>query len=179
MPPPPYLIVGRLRRPHGTEGELYVELLTDVPDETFRPEVELRIGDDRGEAPDERFPPLRIAEVRPFKEGLLVRFEGLDDRDRADLIRSRYLLRRTEEAPPRKEDELFHHELVGLTVVTRDGKEVGRIREVYEVEPAILLEVLAGGDRELLIPFSRSIVVEWDLEAGRLVVDPPEGLLEL
>jgi 16S rRNA processing protein RimM len=63
-------------------------------------------------------------------------------------------------------------------VITREGVEVGRIREVYEHEPVDLLAVVTA-DREILIPFTREIVVEWDLGAGRLVVDPPEGLLDL
>lgn len=175
---PPFLIVGHLRRPHGTRGEMFVEPLTDFPETVFGEGSELRVSDPEGQLPDELFPPLRVDESRPHKGGLLVRFEGIHDRDRVDFIRNRYLLRPFAEAEPLAEGELFRHQLPGLDVVTVAGEEVGRVREVYEHQPADLL-LVETGDREILVPFTREVVVSWDLDSGRLVVDPPEGLLDL
>jgi 16S rRNA processing protein RimM len=175
---PSFLIVGHLRRPHGTRGEVFVEPLTDFPEKVFREGTELRVSDLDGTNPDELFPPLRIEANRPHKGGMLVRFVGIEDRDRLDFIRNRYLLCPFDRLEPLAEGELFQHQLPGLEVVTTEGTGVGRIREVYEHEPAVLL-LVEGDDRELLIPFTREVVVSWDLEAGRLVVDPPEGLLDL
>ena len=62
--------------------------------------------------------------------------------------------------------------------MTPDGRSVGRVREVYDVRPAVLLEV-AGGEREHLIPFTGEFLVALSLEEGTLVIDPPEGLLDL
>nr|NIP82651.1 16S rRNA processing protein RimM [Gemmatimonadota bacterium]NIQ58566.1 16S rRNA processing protein RimM [Gemmatimonadota bacterium]NIU78888.1 16S rRNA processing protein RimM [Gammaproteobacteria bacterium]NIX47565.1 16S rRNA processing protein RimM [Gemmatimonadota bacterium]NIY11936.1 16S rRNA processing protein RimM [Gemmatimonadota bacterium] len=76
------------------------------------------------------------------------------------------------------EGEYYYHQLLGLEVETVDGEVVGRVREVYETEPRHLLEVKGGG-RVRLIPFDRRIVRSVDPEARRLVIDPPEGLLEL
>jgi len=175
---PPFIVVGRVSRSHGTKGELLVTSLTDRPESTFQVGVELRIGDTEGREPDEFFPPVRIAEVRPHQAAFLIRFEGLDDRTEADFLRGRYLLRPFEDVEPADDDELFYHELLGMTVVTREGRELGTIREVHFLAPADLLDV-SDGRSEYLIPYSRSIVVSVDVEAGRIVVDPPEGLLDL
>jgi 16S rRNA processing protein RimM len=175
---PPFVVVGHITKPHGTKGEFHVWPLTDRPDSTFLPGMELRIGDREGERPDEFFPPVRIASVRPYRRGFLVRFEGVEDRDRADFLRDRYLVRPFEEIEPAEEDEVFYHELLGMRVATADGRELGRVREVYSLEPADLLDV-SDGKREYLIPFSRRVVVETDVPGRRLVIDPPEGLLDL
>jgi 16S rRNA processing protein RimM len=152
--------------------------LTDRPDSTFASGVELRVGDGDATAPDPLFPPLRITEGRPYRRGFLLRFEGIHDRDRADLLAERYLLRPFEEIEPPEADEILYHQLLGMTVVTRQGETVGEVREVFSLRPADLLEVSRGRDT-VLIPFTKEIVVEWDVERGRLVVDPPEGLLDI
>lgn len=167
-----------MARPHGTKGELYIWSLTDYPDTTFKPGVELRIADPEGRAPDPLFPALTIEAARPFRKGYLVRFAGLTDRAGGDLLRDRYLLRPFDEAEPLEDDELFHHQIVGMEVVLPDGIRVGRIIAIHPMDPIDLIEVNRGRDT-ILIPFARAIVVEWDLETGRMVVDPPEGLLEL
>lgn len=74
------------------------------------------------------------------------------------------------------EGEIFYHELLGCTVVTRDGSVLGSIREVYALKPADLLEV-ASPDGDIMLPLIREMVVEFDREEGKVVVDPPEGLL--
>jgi len=175
---PRFLVVGYFRKPHGTRGEMVVEPLTDFPDSAFASGSELRVSDPDGEAPDELLPPLQVESARPHRGGLLVRFRGIEDRNRLEFLRNRYLLRPFEAAEPLQADELFHHQLLELTVVTREGVEVGTVREVYEHQPVELLAVTTGKG-EILIPFTREIVVGWDLEAGRLTVDPPEGLLDL
>ena len=175
---PPFVVVGHLNKPHGTKGDFFVWPLTDHPDSCFAPGVVLRISDPEGRDPDERFPPVRVEEVRTYRKGFLVRFEGIGDRDRADFLRDRYLLRPFEETEPLEEGELFYHQLLGLTVVTPDGVEIGRVREVYGLHPHDLLDI-RGAERDHLIPFSREVVIGWSVEEGRLVVDPPPGLLDL
>ena len=76
------------------------------------------------------------------------------------------------------EGEVFYHQLLGMEVVTKDDEFVGEIREVYELRPAHLLEV-HGPRGEIMIPFLSHVVVEVDTEKGRMVIDPPEGLLDL
>ena len=175
---PSFLVVGHLRRPHGTRGDIFVEPLTDHPDTVFASGAQVRVSGPDGDVPDGLLPPLEIAEARPHRDGLLVRFQGIQDRDRLDFFRNRYLLIPFDQAAPLAEGEVFQHQLVGLTVVTRAGDHVGTVREIYDRGPVDLLAVTTR-EREILIPFTREVVVEWDLEERRLVVDPPEGLLDL
>ena len=175
---PPYLVVGHVNKAHGTKGELFVWPLTDHPESTFAPGVILYLGDEKGEAPDPSQPGLAIEGVRPFRKGFLVSFPGVTDRTRAELLHGRYLLRPRSELEGLEEGEVFYHQLVGMKVVTVEGEEVGEVVEVYELRPADLLEVRGSG-RIHHIPFLETIVQEMDVEGGILVIDPPEGLLDL
>jgi 16S rRNA processing protein RimM len=175
---PDWIVVGHISRPHGTRGEFYVTTLTDHPERTFVAGQILRIGEADGRQPDEFFPPVEVTESRPFRRGFLVRFRGLEDRTRAEFLRNRYLLRSFQEVEPAGEGEFFYHQLLGARVVTVQGRELGTVREVYHLQPADLLEV-SDGRREYLIPFTAEVVVEADADEGRIVVDPPEGLLDL
>lgn len=175
---PPFLAVGFVEKPHGTRGELYVRPLSDRPDRYFAEGVELRVGNVAGDRPDEAFPPLPVERVRAFKGGLLVKLGTVEGPAAADALRRRYLLVPFEQVEPLGEDELFYHQLVGLTAVTPAGERLGEVVEVYELGEAHLIEVRAG-ERTHLVPFVRTIVKAIDLEAERIVLEPPEGLLEL
>jgi 16S rRNA processing protein RimM len=176
-PEPEYLVVGQLSKPHGTRGELLVWPLTDHPEAVFAPGRRLLLGEESGQASEPRVE-LEVEEGRPYKKGFLVRLAGVEDRGAAESLAARYVVLPREELAKPEEGELYYHQLLGLTVTTVDGTEVGRVREVYETEPRHLLEV-KGEERVHLIPFSREIVTVVDLEAGRLVIEPPEGLLDL
>lgn len=174
---PAYLVVGHVSKPHGTRGDVLVWSLTDQPDDVFAAGRRLVLGTDTGEigsAAEE----VVVEASRPFRKGLLIRIAGVADRNQAEALVSRYLLVPAEERGEPEEGEVFYHQLLGLSVETVAGEAVGRVREVYETEPTHLLEV-KGPDRVHLIPFSREIVRSVDPEAGRLVIEPPEGLLDL
>ncbi len=174
---PQYLVVGHVSKAHGTAGEIQIWLLTDRPDEVFAPGARVLLGDREGgvgRVPDER----KVEARRPYKGGLLVMLEGVGDRGEAEAIAGRYLLVPAEEASPLEEGEVFYHQLLGLQVETVAGEAVGRIREVFETEPHHLLEV-KDGNRVHLVPFASWVVKDVDLEHGRVVIDPPEGLLDL
>ena len=175
---PEFVVVGRVGRPHGVRGQVFVHSLTDRPERAFGPGSTLLPADAGGSRPDPGARPLAVAAGRPYRDGFLLRFEGIGDRDRAGGLRGRYLLSPFSETEPLGEGEVFHHQLVGLAVVTPDGRSVGRVREVYDLRPAVLLEV-EGGEGEHLIPFTGEFLVALSLEEGTLVIDPPEGLLDL
>lgn len=173
---PPFLVVGHLNKPHGTQGELFVWPLTDYPETHFAPGVVHFPGDDEGKTPSPDLAPLTIETVRPYRKGFLARFLGIADRTAAEQLRGRYLLRPFDAMDELAEGEIFYHELLGSTVVTRDGSVLGAVKEVYALKPADLLEV-AGPDGDIMLPLIREMVVAFDREEGRVVVDPPEGLL--
>lgn len=177
-PDPRFLVVGHLNKPHGTKGEMFAWPLTDYPESVYAPGVDLFLGDAEGREPDPEFAPLRIEAVRPFRNGYLICVEGVHDRNEAEALRGRYLLRPIESLAPLQEGEVFYHQLLGMEVVTKDGKRLGEIVEVYELRPAHMLEV-RGPEGDFMIPYLSHIVVEVDAEARRMVIDPPEGLLDL
>lgn len=175
---PSHLVVGHLSKAHGTRGEVFVWPLTDRPAEVFVAGAELLLGDEAGRLGEEA-EVLVVERVRAFKRGFLVKFAGLDDRTEVRLFGRRYLLLPLELVAERAAGEVFYHELLGLEVVSSDGGVVGRIGEVYETEPADLLEVEAPGGKLVLIPYSARVVEQVDLDRGRVVVRLPEGLLDL
>jgi 16S rRNA processing protein RimM len=176
----PELVVGRVVRPHGVRGEVVVEIRTDSPDERFAPGTVL--GTDPAEVG-----PLRIVEVRRHygrTEGgrgrLLVHFDGYADRTGAETLRGVYLTVDSESLPPLADPDEFHdHQLVGLTAVGPDGAELGQVVRVEHAPASDLLVLARPGGREALVPFVKAIVPEVDVAAGRVVLTPPEGLLDL
>jgi len=175
---PTHLVVGFIARPHGVKGEVFVRTLTDHPGGIYSPGVVLLPGGRGDQGPDPDAPPLRIEEVRGVPDGFLVLFGGMRDRNDADRLRGLYLHARLEDLAPLEEGEVFHWQLNGMRVETRDGIPVGTVRGVYELAPSDLLEVQTDKGT-VLIPFHADVVVEVHPEEGRLVVDPPEGLLDL
>ena len=175
---PPFLVVGHLNKPHGTKGELFVWPLTDYPESVYAPGAVLLLGNEKGSEPDPSLGSIRIDAVRPFQKGYLLSLDGVHDRTGAEQLRGRYLLMPMESIAPLAEGEIFYHQLLGMEVVTKQGIRVGEIVEVYELRPAHMLEV-RGPERSVMIPFLSHIVIEVDTLARRMVIDPPEGLLDL
>lgn len=175
---PGHLVVGHITKAHGTKGELFVWPLTDRPKEVFAPGHQLLLGDDDGSVDDDAAVVV-VESVRPFKRGLLVKLEEFESREDADTLAQRYLLLPTEAVPPLEPGEVFYHDLLGMTVVTVSGERVGRVREVFETEPHHLLEVKSDTGRLHLVPFAQRIVRSVDVAEKTIVIDPPEGLLEI
>jgi len=175
---PRFLVVGHLNKPHGTKGEIFVWPLTDHPESVFAPGVNVLMGDAQGAQPDPSIGEVRITAVRPFRNGYLLSLRDVRDRNRAEELRGRYLMMPIEALAPLGEGQVFYHQLLGMEVVTKQGTRVGEISEVYELRPAPMLEV-KGPEGDVMIPYLSHIVVEVDPVAKRMVIDPPEGLLEL
>jgi 16S rRNA processing protein RimM len=152
------VIVGRVRRPHGVHGELLIQLLTDEPDAVYASGRRVFGGSVEGDADDDA-PTLTVAETRPFKDGLLVRFREIADRDEAETWNGRHLLVPADELSPLAEGEVYVHELKGMTVELSSGDVVGIIAEVFEVPQGLLLDV-ARERGTVLVPFSDEIARE-------------------
>jgi 16S rRNA processing protein RimM len=167
-------LVGIAVRAHGLRGELVVEVHTDTPDERFAPGVTLIAR--RPGAPDGT---LTVESARPHSGRLLVRFAEASDRDAAEVLRGTRLLVAADAIAPPADDEEFHvHQLEGLRAELADGTAVGTVREVVHGPGGELLVVARPERSEALVPFVRAIVPTVDLEGGRLVLTPPEGLLD-
>ena len=152
------LELGSVGRPHGVHGEVTVILRTDRPERT-EPGAVLYAGDRK----------LVVASARPHQGRWLVRFEGVGDRDAAEELRGATLVGEPLDDPG--EGRVWVHELVGAEARDVHGNVLGRVTAV-EVNPAHDLLVL---DERLLVP----IVFVVDQEPGIVIVDPPDGLLDL
>lgn len=162
--------VGRVGAPRGLRGDVLVEPWTDAPEQRFVPGAVLR---------SERFGSLTVAGAFVAAGKQVVHFEGIDDRTAAAALRGTELLIPTADRPALADpDEFYDSDLVGLAVFDPDGAPVGTVTSITHAGSAAYLVVDVAG-RECLIPFVRAIVPAVDLAAGHVMIDPPEGLLEL
>jgi 16S rRNA processing protein RimM len=166
------LVVGRIGHAHGVKGEVSVEVRTDDPDRRYA------VGSVLATDPRERGP-LTVEGARAHHGRLLVRFAGVEDRTAAEALRGTLLVVDSADVGETAEDEWWDHDLVGLTAVTTDGRTLGAVADVVHVPGSPLLSVVDEEGREVLVPFVADIVPEVDVAGGRLVVDPPPGLLDL
>ena len=166
--------MGEVLRPWGLKGELRVKPLTDRPKERFGHLHECVLWEPE---PDRR-EPCRIASCRFEGESLLVRMEGVISPEDARRFTGRLLAVAQKDALPAPEGHFYPWEMAGAVVETRDGKRVGEFVRVEGSEGQPLWVVAEGG-REHLVPAVPEIVVEVNIAERRIVIDPPEGLLEL
>jgi 16S rRNA processing protein RimM len=171
-------VVGHITRAHGTKGEVFVWLLTDRPDGVFSEGETVWLGDTEGGLGEDAIP-LEVERARPFKRGLLVGFQGYPDRNAVEPFAGRYLLRPRESLESPEPGEFYYHQLLGLRVETVDGVTIGRVREVFELDPTDMLDVVDDEGKSRLIPFAERLVRQVDMAGGRLLIEPPAGLLDL
>jgi 16S rRNA processing protein RimM len=125
-------------------------------------------------------PTLTLESARWHQGRLIAVFDGIADRNVAEVLRGVLLaVDSADVAPPDDPDEFHDHQLVGLTAVTPAGETLGEVAGIDHAPASDLLVLRRTGGGTALIPFVRAIVPEVDLAGGRVVVDPPGGLLDL
>lgn len=172
LPATTMLLVGIVRRPHGIAGEVSVEPVTDFP-ERFVAGATFdwtREGEERA---------LVVATVRPHADRLLIRFDGVSDGDAARSLAGGDLWIPEENAAPVPDDYYYAHEVEGWRCEDAAGKELGRAVAIERSPGVAMLLVDSGGAEPVPVPFVRPIVVSVDRDARRIILDPPEGLLDL
>jgi 16S rRNA processing protein RimM len=168
------LRVGRLTKAHGLKGGLKLELFTDDPDKRFTPGASFSL-----QVPDEspwHGKRLELAELRWYNGMPVGFFADVADRSAAESLVKAILWVDQDPDEAAEPDAWYDHQLVGLDVV-RDGATVGVIDRLEHL-PAQDLLVVKVGDAEVLVPFVKAIVPEVDVDGGRVVVTPPDGLFE-
>ena len=188
------LVVGQIGKPHGIRGEVTVAVRTDEPEErfvagsAFTTEVPRDRRVSTGPATATPAPgvpyqvPARLVveSVRWHQGRGIVQFEGVHDRNVAEALRGVLLqVDSAELTPPDDPDEFHDHQLIGLRVESLDGAALGTVDRIDHAPASdlIVLKKAAGGTA--LIPFVSQIVPTVDLGGGRILVDLPEGLLDL
>ncbi|MFL5496194.1 MAG: ribosome maturation factor RimM [Gemmatimonadales bacterium] len=169
-----HLVVGRLRKPHGLKGDTTLFPLTDDPAAVFAAGRKVWLVGLDGETVAG---PVTIERSRPYHREWLIKFQGADERDALDPWRGLFLAVPADELAPPEGDEVYLHELEGFSVRLPDETPLGLVSAVYELPAGLMIEV-QGPRREFLLPYKKEFVRQVDRGARRLVVTPPDGLLE-
>lgn len=166
------VVVGRIGKPHGIHGDVYVQPLTDVPEVRFADGKVLYAGDPvNGD--------LQVEATKEHSGRLIAHFVGVETRNGAEELRNALL--ETDIDPnelPGEDEEFFDRQLQGLVATDLSGVVIGRVTDVVHLPAHDLLAVQLLDGSERLIPFVSAIVPTVDLDAGKVVIDAPPGLLE-
>ena len=164
------VVVGRIGRPHGVRGAVSIEVRTDEPDRRFA--VGSRLLSDSGRE-------LVVTSYTWHSGRLLLTFEGYDDRNAVEQLRNQVLsVDRPEGEQPEDPEEFYDSSLVGCEVCDGDGVVIGSVTEVAHLPAQDMLMIRTVDDREVLVPFIEEFVPSVDVAGKRIVITPPDGLLD-
>lgn len=158
-----YVAVGRVLGPFGLKGELRVQVLTDN-DDRFKPKAKLWAGQQ----------PVSILKSRAAPGYLYLTFKGFPDRDSTDKFRHALLQIPESELPPLPEGEYYRFQLIGLTVVGRDGVALGTLDEIIETGANDVYRVHPAEGADVLLPALADVVISVDFATKVMMVDPPD-----
>ena len=162
--------IARIARPRGIRGELVAEILTDFPErfEGLENATAVFASGDRRE--------LKIQNAWFQNERIVLKFEGIESIEAGEELRGAEICVGESDAVELEEGEFFDWQLEGCTAVTVEGGTLGTVKEVMRTGGTEVLVI--AGEKEYLVPFAESICTEVDIENKRILIDPPEGLLE-
>ncbi len=171
--PEPLVAVARGVRTRGLKGEIVADLLTDFPERFAETATLIVLGQDGTR---------EIVELEAHwfqKDRVVLKFRGYDTIETASVLLGREFAVPEADRIPLEEGSFYQWELLGCSVETLSGEVVGKVTEFLRTGGVEILVVTADEKREVLVPMAESIVVEIDVAKKRIVLDPPEGLLEL
>ena len=163
------ICLGVVTGPQGVQGAVRIKSFTEAPENVAR------YGALTDETGVRRFE-LRL--IGTAKGVVIARLLGVGDRNQAEALRGLRLYLPRSALPQTEADEYYHADLIGLEAVLGDGTPVGRIRAVHDFGAGDTLELARPGASPVMVPFTRAVVPSVELAAGRLVLDPPPGLLD-
>jgi 16S rRNA processing protein RimM len=167
------LLVGRVARAHGNRGQVIVNLDTDFPDERFVAGKRLLV-EQHGRADERRITSVRFHQGRP-----VIALEGVESMDDAEALAGAELKIPAAEVGPLAEGTFYHHDLIGSEVLDTTGRRIGTVDHIDGPMARSLLAVRANGGGEVLIPLVAGICVKVDPAGKTIVINPPDGLIEL
>ena len=166
------VLVGRVARPHGIRGQVIVNPETDFVEDRFKAGATFWTRSARG---DEQ---LRVTSARVQNGRPVIAFEGFSSIEDVERLAGLDLRVPEEDLQPLDAGMYYHHQLIGCAVETVAGEHVGEVVRVNGGAAGSLLEV-TGPRGEVLIPLVVEICIEIDVEAKRIRIDPPDGLLDV
>jgi 16S rRNA processing protein RimM len=159
------VVIGQAVKPFGIKGELRIRPFTESF-ESFERSSVLIFGET----------PCKVLKLRIHKGAALVTLEGIDTPEKAKDLAGSLVKTHLENLPPKEEDEYYWSELIGMKVFTVDGRDLGELTQVIETGANDVLQV-EGDYGQILLPMIEDVVREVDTQAGRMTVDPLDGLI--
>jgi len=162
------ICVGAIMGAFGVKGEMRIKSFCAEPADiaTFKP-----LTDRDGKQA------FTLKITRPVKGGFAARDPNIRFKDQADALKGTALYALRDQLPNLPDDEFYHSDLIGLTVVDTGGQKIGKIKAIFDHGAGDLLEITGAGLKGgVLLPFTKDAVPTIDLCAGRVVIDPPEGI---
>jgi 16S rRNA processing protein RimM len=120
----------------------------------------------------------QVESLRPHKENFILKLKGIDSLERAQEIAGDEIFVPEEKLPSLREDDYYHFQILGCTVMAEDGKKIGMVEDLLTI-PGNDLLVVRSKKNQVLIPFNKDICVQINLEQREIIVNPPAGLLDL
>lgn len=168
--PKDWVCLAEVGAPKGVRGAVRLNCFTEDPAGLERHALH--------DGPGGRVLRLRILEA-PKPGVLVVRIDGISDRDAAAALTGHRLYVPRSALPEPEEDEFYHHDLIGLEVRHADGRLLGRVTGVMDHGAGTLLDVAGPeGGAGFVLPFTRDCVPVVDIAGGRVVAEPPPGLID-
>jgi 16S rRNA processing protein RimM len=163
---PEFLVAGRLRKSHGLNGEMWIEVLTDHPEFLIQG-FPVFIG--------KNYDKHTISAFRMAGKLGLIQFDGFNNPESLRIFANAYLYFETKDLPALEDEEYYHHDLIGLEVKNEDGELLGTLTEiivtgandVYVISPIY-------GSKDLLIPAIKSVIKKIDIESKQIIISPQE-----
>lgn len=169
MPEHSRIILGVITGVHGIQGEVKLKSFTADPGAIAS----------YGPLDASNGTVLEIKSLKPHKDQFRARIEGVTDRNAAEAIRGLELSVARDRLPEPADDEVYHADLIGLAVLDTNGTQIGTVMDIVDFGAGELIELkLQDVKSTVLMPFNRQTVPDIDLDAGTLVIDPPDGLLD-
>ena len=165
-------LVGRIARAHGIRGQVIVNPESDFADERFQPGAELYL--ERGGKVEK----IRLTTARFHRDRPVIGIEGVETMNDAAALAGRELRVPVDRLAPLAADTFYRHDLIGCRVETTNGQDVGIVEDVEGTVGRSRL-IVKGANGEILIPLASEICRMIDPAGKRIMIDPPEGLLEL
>lgn len=165
---PAFLAVGKLRRAHGVNGEMVMDIYTDFP-ERLKPGVPVYLGAQHTE--------LRIRSRRTNGPTLLISFKGYDTPESIVNLRNQLIFVRADDRPPLPDGEYYHHQLLGLRVEAEDGRPLGKLVEILSSPANDVYIIQPETGAEILIPALKSVILDVDLALGVMRIHLLPGLI--
>lgn len=166
-----FILVGKVVKPHGLQGEIKIFSFSGQPD-NFDGYKRLQFVDFSGHIS----PPYRVAKSRVSGKVVIVKLDGISDREKADAICSMGVLVHKADLPRLDSNEFYYHEFIGLSVQTEDGKKLGEIDNIFFNGGQEIMEIQGEG-QHYLVPLLDELIINQD--KNKIIIAPPPGLLDI